>query len=495
MRRLVVLITLLFILVALLTSCDNKHDEFDHFFTHDERPSEDSSGNAPQNNSVAIGHTGVDSINGLEGTLNLLLCEYGDYIIEDLLPIFGELNPRVNINIEFYDAPRDTASQLALTTRLLADPPDIFMFSSDLNFEKISMDTLFVDHYELFNGPRGISLDDYFSNIYRATELHGGLYCIPLSADVMLAIPNIRLFEGIGVDPYSIPSVSIDDEIDFYTRISGAFPDESLYPTTRFSIWRALTRNPVYNIDTGVVNVNTPEMVRRLNMAMDIPINNDYVRFRPESITVHYISSTGIAGSLLEQSDLIFLDSEDNTNWSFSVLFLQEHPDIQFAAPVPFSYGNKDNIAFQSTYNFSIMKASANTDLAWEFIRFMMEYEEPRYAGISSTFPYDILPINRNAFDNQVNTLLEFIFEHAMYFTDMEKYIEVPPEEFREQQIENALLHIKDIMERLNYNDRRSVAVLNSLVYPDIWLIHRGQQTVEQGLANIQSRLELYVDE
>ena len=82
-----------------------------------------------------------------------------------------------------------------------------------------------------------------------------------------------------------------------------------------------------------------------------------------------------------------------------------------------------------------------------------------------------------------------------MYYTDMEKYLEVPLEEFQERQVENALNYMEDIMGRLNYSDRRSFAVLNSLVYPDVWLIYTQQQTVEQGLANIQNRLELYVGE
>jgi len=495
MRRLVTLTSLVLTLAVLLTSCSNRDAEFDHFFTQDDKSSEGNSGNAPQDNGLANGHTGTGSTNGLEGTLSLLLFEYGDYMIKDLLKLFGEQNPYVSLNIEFYDEPRDTASQLALTTRLLADPPDIFLFSSEINFEKMSMDTLFLDYYELFNGSRGISLDDYFSNIYRAIELHGGLYSIPVFVEMMLAYPNIRFFEGIGVDPYRITSVSVDDEIEFYTRISRSFPNERIYPTTRFSIWRALTRNPIYDIDSGVVNVNTPEMIQRLTKAMDMPLNNDYVRFTPERIRETLRASTDVARSLLEQSDLIFLDSADNSNWCISALFLQGHPDIQFAAPVPFSYGNNDNIAFLSTHSLSIMRASANTDLAWEFVRFIMEYEETRYAESTNTIPFDILPINKNAFENQAYAVLQMIFEYAMYFTDMEKHIELPLEDFQEQQVEYAFLYMKDIMERLNYNDRRSAAVLNSLVYPDIWLIYSEQQTVQQGLANIQSRLELYVKE
>jgi len=292
----------------MLVSCDGNDAAFDDYFTQDEQQGNESADTPEESEST----TDTEPENEQEITLTILSYKDGDYFIQDFPELFTKLYPHISISFEFYDTPEDTATQLALTTRLLADPPDILLFSSSsVNFEKMSMDTLFLDYYELFNGPRGISTGDYFSNIYHATESQGGLYSVPIFVELMLAYPNIRLFEGVGVDPASISSVAIDDEIGFYSQISRAFPDERIYPTTRFSLWRALTRNPLYNIDTGEVYANTPEMAERLSRAMDIRVNRDYIEFTPDTITEFFIANTDIARDLVKQSDLIFMDSAD----------------------------------------------------------------------------------------------------------------------------------------------------------------------------------------
>jgi len=488
--------------VILLTSCNIRDAEFDEFFNQDEQSNNSSEIN-DMNNGISEEHNNFDVPDDQETTLTILSYRDGDYFIQDFPGLFKKHHPHVNIVFEFYSVPQDTAAQLALTTRLLADPPDIFLFPSIvLNFEKLSMETLFLNYYELFDGPRGISVDDYFSNIYRASEIQGGLYSIPVFVELMLAYPNIRLFEGIDVDPSSISSVSVDDEIEFYTKISNAFPDERIRSSARFSIWRALTRNPLYDIKTGEVRADTPEMAERLRRAMEIPLTRDtvhlnifYVEFKPEEIVENIIGSNTVATELLNESNIIFFDSADNPSWLLSALFLQEHPDIQFAKPVPFSFGKDSNRAFSSTHNLSIMKDSANRDLAWEFVRFIMEYEEARFLGSHNDHPYMTLPINKKAFDINTYEMMQFMFDYAMLFTDMEQHLEIPVEDFRAEQVENGLTYIRNIMERLNFEHRQNRAVLTSLVYPDVWLIHREEQTIEQGLANIQRRLELYVNE
>jgi hypothetical protein len=65
----------------------------------------------------------------------------------------------------------------------------------------------------------------------------------------------------------------------------------------------------------------------------------------------------------------------------------------------------------------------------------------------------------------------------------------------RERTVNAAFDFFYDIMSSFNRQIRHSFAVFNSLVYPDIWLLYSGQQTVAQALASIQSRLELYVAE
>ena len=86
------------------------------------------------------------------------------------------------------------------------------------------------------------------------------------------------------------------------------------------------------------------------------------------------------------------------------------------------------------------------------------------------------------------------MYDYAL-FTGFEKHLTVPPEQYREEQIALSVDFLRGYMESLAYEKRWNDAIFNSLVYPDIWLLHTGQQDVAKTLANIQNRLELYVNE
>ncbi|MCL2426462.1 MAG: hypothetical protein FWD05_09015 [Oscillospiraceae bacterium] len=506
MKKSILFIMIVF--VTFLVSCDNRDANFDHIFERSEGPivADDSNNiNDGENDEMTNEPSESTSDNHsyempleseLYGELTIWTHRYNDYELRIYAELFSERHPNVTFNFEAHDFPRDTATHLALVTGLIATPPDLLLFnSSTVNFEKLSVDALFVELYELFDGYRGIDMDSFFANVFSALELHGGLYGVPLFIDLMLAYPNIRLFEGADIDISTISSVSIDDEILLYSQIAPAFPDETIHPTSRFSVWRALTRNVLYDINTEEINVNTSEMAERLRNAMEIPICSIHVQLTPDRPRQTVIGSgTDQFLRPITQSNLIFVDHRDGGSFNFSTLFLQEHPDIQFAKPVPFTFGDSDNVGFKSSHTLSIMRESPNIELAWEFMRFVLSYEESLYHN-ENYHNSIMMPINRNRFNNQVYDVLQSVFRDTLSVTDIEKHITIPIEEFRAQQIESALLHIYAIMENLNFEFRQNSAVLNSLVYPDIWLIYSGQQTIEQGLASIQSRLELYVHE
>ena len=125
----------------------------------------------------------------------------------------------------------------------------------------------------------------------------------------------------------------------------------------------------------------------------------------------------------------------------------------------------------------------------------IMEYEESTVSTNSAYPPsFHALPINRNRFENQLPEIINITYDYALY-TGFEKLLTVPPEQYREEQIALSVDFLRGYMESLAYEKRWNDAIFNSLVYPDIWLLHTGQQDVAKTLANIQNRLELYVNE
>ena len=411
---------------------------------------------------------------------------------------FKILHPETSINIIDYGDITDMSRQLELTTRLLAEPPDILVwYSSVTSFEKSSEEMLFEDLYGYFRGPRGIDESKYYSNIFKAAETKGSLYHLPMHIELNFGILNKRLVEGIGMDLDQITVMSIDDEIELYARVAEAFPDETIYADPRFSIYTAFTRERLYDLDSGEVYADTPVMRERLERAVHIPINSQFVQFMPDMIVEGIEASNSVSLDFIRSNNHMMLHMGDSGLFSLAVLFLQEHPKIQFSKPIIMSAGGENNVGFTSQRSLAIMRNAQNKDLAWEFMRYMMEYEDSAFFIDSADYPaarYS-LPVNRIRFENQVPEAVDYSYSLTEAVTQIESYINMPPQDFREKQVDIVIDFLHNYMESLNYEIGYSFAVFNSLIYPDIWLLHTGQQDINITLANIQNRLELYVTE
>ena len=473
--------------------------------------------------------------NVLEGKVTILSLGILDKDLRVYARLFSEAHPNVQINIETTPFPHDMAQSSALMTRLQTTPPDIFLYNSaSMNHEKIEMATIFADLYDLFDGSRGIDENDYFFNIFRASETHGRLYSLPIHITYNIEVLNKRLFDGVGVDTSQIKTLSIDEEIDLFFRVSEAFPGEKIYLYDHFSIIAALDTDPIYDIDTGTVFVNTPEMKERLELAMRVPVNNRAVQYSPDGIMFTTVTNNeDIVRSFITYNSRNMLMPINDLGGLriFTGSFLQKHMDTSLSQPIIRLSGICNHLGFGSERSLSLMREAPNSDLAWEFIRFVMEYEDDLYHGGMSDYvaPINTFPINRTRFEKQVYEVLkqvaleaytfsgfrqtlnpalhervdEIIEENSELFNEenlsperrMNRAVDMALEELWMTDIVDVMDFLRGNMEMIAYEIRLNSSVIMSLVYPDVWLLYSGQQDVSRTLASIQNRLELYVNE
>ena len=149
---------------------------------------------------------------------------------------------------------------------------------------------------------------------------------------------------------------------------------------------------------------------------------------------------------------------------------------------------------------YAIMRNSQNTDLAWEFIRFMMEYEESLYELIVRGYADAAsIPINRKRFENQFSVFLSDMHYLTMRFTDLPFHLGLEEDdeeamaEHRELAVAAMMDFHRDVAQQLSFPTNRNRVIINSLVYPDMWLLYTGQQDIARTLANIHSRLQFYI--
>jgi len=497
MRRVIRIITLLLtmLVVAFLMSCTQTET------------SEVASSAEPQN---------------LQGELTILVQEIGgrpfpgDFAI--YARMFNQLHPDVTFVFEGYQGATDNAQQIALTTRLLAEPPDIFWFQpSFIAFEKVIPDSLFVNLNTFFDGPRGINRENYFNNIFEGAESGGGLFHLPFWIIPEFVFLNRELFDAIEVDISTISSINVDDEIDFFNRVAHALPHRIIQPNYRFSPMQVLMREKMYDLQTDEVFIDTPEVLRRMELAVEIGLPSSgpramgvrpMIEFLPgEFIETDWGGSTTWAATTLylQPSDSLFFSSRDGSNFNAGLMFLQDHPDVTFSNPIPYLTTGGD-VLYRSAA-IAIMQNSSNHNLAWEFLRFIMEFEESLFTGpLSEYIGVAHHSINRRRFEAQVTDFLTAAFDDVLAATNLALHLgleEIEDPQYRmERQIEirdtmvsDALDFNRNMMELLSLEVQHSQAALNSLIYPDIWLLHTGRQNVPTTLRNIQNRLELYVAE
>jgi len=522
MKKPITVILLIIITHSMMTSCFRDNDvSLQDMIDRDniERPVQNTPGQGntgvdrpPDGNTSDVSDTEQYS----ENALRILAPRPPEYIAQ-INADFGSIylyiqrfkreNPEVEVVIEYYAEDwsqtgigifSPTMPQLmALTTKLLADPPDLFIFDADtLVFEKINPEAIFVDLNHFIDGLRGLNRDDFFDNIFRAIEQNDSLYSITSQVTLEMILLNRDLFSLIGVDADKIDAVSMGELLEYYKRISLVYDDTNkpLEMHYSFKFPEVLLHEALYNIEEGTVSANTLEMRERLEQALSIPMEEYFDRrFTPEI----YIHGLGMGVDLpldrnWQLADHYIMFRGIRSTRDVITFFLQHTPKMRFTTPVKLLNDNGD-ISFKTGRDsFSIMRQSRNQDLAWEFIKFVMEIEDgSRWNGYTSWWE---MPVNRTRFDHRFEILVPLFWENTEYFEQISRYMD----DFQgsmDNEIAIAKEFFIEAMEQLNHQSSLNWAVYMSLIHPDLWMLYTGQQDVARTLANIQNRLELYVSE
>ena len=345
----------------------------------------------------------------LYGTLTVLTTLWDSYMAT-MANLFMDIHPDVQIIIEELDDylwRYDIAQQTALITRLLANPPDIFN-TSWFTFEKTNLSQLFLDLNVLIDGPNGVNREDYFDNVLRGSEVNGNLYSVPLMIGEFDAVLlNKQYFEAIGVPIDDMRTITLSQFLDYHQRASLLFPEDDIGFDTRFHMFDAFRFERVHDVSTGIVNANTQEMRDMLEYINSVRIGRD-VYYMPESVMgfVSGVFGVGAIDRSYTHSRVNYMYHSIIPEWVF---FMQGHPDMRFSHPVHRMTGAGD-IMFRHSHSFAISRGSENRELAWEFIRFCMEFSENLFDGdnfFRDFNAYVAYPINRHLFKNQFGAVLD----------------------------------------------------------------------------------------
>lgn len=439
----------------------------------------------------------------LSGKLIILTCRHDEF-----LPLlsreFVKKHPNVEFTIERMDRIADISQQTALATRLLANPPNI-VNTAGIIFEKFSSEALFMDLNPFFDGENGINRENFFCYVFTGAEENDSLFHAPLLISTESVLLNKEYFAAIGVPIDAKVSLTLDEYVEYWWQAFILFPEDEIRVSTLFNMTDLFRLERAYDLQTGIVSVDTERMrsfFERLKIAPrgSVEQGGSQIIYGPT-----YLEWTQNTGTMWAVDSRYFTPSTNvmyhwgATNLMASHVFMiEEHPEMRFTRPVHL-ITKDDEIFFQSESSLAILRNSDDHDLAWEFLRFSLNFTdsqllyENRTNFIQQGFYF---PTNKEMFRAHVKRIVNDRYT-ALVETNtlIETGDEEKDSETRHYSIEKSLQGFTNLVSMVNTEIRFDLAVMNSLIYPDIYLLMSGQQNVEQTLSNIQSRLELYVSE
>ena len=100
------------------------------------------------------------------------------------------------------------------------------------------------------------------------------------------------------------------------------------------------------------------------------------------------------------------------------------------------------------------------------------------------------IPLNRTRFDNQLTHL---ITDWNLHFNvNRFRSIHMSEDDFINEAVPRSVEGYRSLVELVNREDRTNWAIVNSMIYPDLYQFHLGRQNAATTLTNIQNRLMLY---
>jgi len=241
------------------------------------------------------------------------------------------------------------------------------------------------------------ALDDF-------TGRDGTLYAIPIQIDGLMVIYNKKLLAEAG---YSSPPTDWDSFMEAAYKLteidsSGKIAQSGLAIGTSRNITHAIDILSYFMLQNQAVLMNDGRTEVDLTSERAVIAFDTYTSFaNSENATWAAYLASDLTLFGREQLAMMF-----GTTWR-ALEIIEDYPDVEFGlAPMPILPTNKE--VYYSTYwAHSVSKASAHTQEAWKFIKFLSEPEQQRRLYLNSaktrTFgePYSRVSMNKELLDSE----------------------------------------------------------------------------------------------
>lgn len=290
---------------------------------------------------------------------------------------FEAMHPGVKITIEagisdeeysttdetLYRTIESRYTQNLIAELMSGEAPDIIDMSG-LSIPRYSESGLLCDLYSFGDFDDALPEDEYFTNMLKAAETDKGLFAIPIAGKPSWVWVNQEVAGLLDVDLKAMESINAQDVIDmFNAAVDGGLVEDS------FVVAEGMTANSLFSYQypdlldegTGQARFNTEEGRALLEGVKGL-------RFpRKVSELASYSGNTG-APPVFDKSTWLIMGGSpiktDLVNYTLGSLK---------AEPIPEGTINGHRM-FSSLYVYAISQNCQNKELAWEFLKFALSF-------------------------------------------------------------------------------------------------------------------------
>lgn len=294
---------------------------------------------------------------------------YNEYLI-DISAAF--MRARTDVGMDFVtvgtpEAPyyNNIRSKLRGISTINGTGPDIIFMGSVLNEENVSAVYTLADLSEMMDGDASFARSDYFENILDAATKDGRLQVMPISFGFRSVYLN-KKYESLLDKPFEeYKTVTFEQMLDIYDMAARTYSKENEllfldYPINGQGVYWAYDLNGL-NPDEAYLFSSSLEKVDLLRRWLSIPDldSNFYAKVQKGTESMKGIER--VFGSIYTDFGAGYIGT--------SVLGYRES---NFTKPAVMTASNGD-IMFNYQWALAVNAASANKELAWEFVKFCME--------------------------------------------------------------------------------------------------------------------------
>ncbi|PZM66465.1 hypothetical protein DOE73_06450 [Paenibacillus dendritiformis] len=344
--------------------------------------------------------------------------------------------------------------------------PDI-LDTTELPVGKYKEKNMLANLYDMMDHDQDFNKNEYFQNIWKSTELDGGLYTFPVNFLLEMLNANDELLKQSGVQLQE--PLSWDDILTATEQVRQVVGNDV----------SAISESSPEDLASELVSLYYSQLVDSKNKKAYFDSDDS----RRLILKVKEIFDKGFAWSGMSDIQSMEDFSEKMKLTIFSPSYISDPTSFALSDTLysqPSFDGKNEELAFRTSLNLGLNANSAMKQEAWDFLKFLVSEEmqlAPARIG---------LPINKQVYNEMFDRMLDDVKKNGSVTTLRgEEPVTVTPEQ---------LESMRPLAEKANQKSSGDPKILD-IFRTEIAPYFAGQKSLDDALRLIQSKVTTYLNE